>query len=58
MIKDPKRYYSILGLSQKADTAAIKAAFRRRAMELHPDRNTSPDADRDNANQSPAGDRI
>jgi hypothetical protein len=41
---DPLKYYSILGLSSTATDADIKAAFRRRAMELHPDRNRSTDA--------------
>jgi curved DNA-binding protein CbpA len=44
--KDPKGYYAILGVSVDADAATIKAAYRRRAMELHPDRNTSPNAAR------------
>lgn len=42
--KDPRGYYSILGLPLNADAAAIKAAFRRKAMELHPDRSNSSDA--------------
>lgn len=39
--KDPKGYYEILELSHTASAAEIKAAYRRRAMELHPDRNKS-----------------
>lgn len=42
--KDPRGYYRILGLSPNADAAEIKAAFRRKAMELHPDRNNAPNA--------------
>lgn len=42
--KDPKGYYAILGLALDASAVDIKDAFRRRAMELHPDRNKSPDA--------------
>ena len=42
--KDPKGYYAILGLSLTASAADIKAAYRRRAKELHPDRETSPNA--------------
>lgn len=41
---DPKGYYSILQVSESADEAEIKAAYKRRAMELHPDRNPSPSA--------------
>lgn len=32
-------YYEILGVSRDADADAIKKAYRRRAMENHPDRN-------------------
>ena len=42
--RDPKGYYAILGVSPNADAAEIKAAYRRRAKELHPDRNRAPDA--------------
>jgi hypothetical protein len=45
-VKDPKGYYAILGVSVEADAATIKAAYRRRAKELHPDRNTAPNAAR------------
>lgn len=41
---DPKGFYRILGLRPGADTAAIKAAYRTRAKELHPDHNPEPDA--------------
>ena len=34
----PKNYYVILGVSADATLDQIKVAFRRRAMELHPDR--------------------
>jgi hypothetical protein len=44
--KDPNGYYAILGLGVDADAGAIKAAYRRRAKELHPDRNRSPNAAR------------
>ena len=33
-----KNYYLILGITADASTEDIKAAYRRRAMELHPDR--------------------
>src|SRR3954464_12632339 len=32
-------YYEILGVSRGADDAALKSAFRKAAMEHHPDRN-------------------
>lgn len=32
-------YYEILGVSRNADDRALKSAFRKLAMELHPDRN-------------------
>ena len=42
--RDPKGYYHTLGLDPDAKPEDIKAAFRRRAKELHPDRNPSPHA--------------
>lgn len=42
--RDPKGYYAILRVDNDADGAFIKAAYRRRAMELHPDRNASAGA--------------
>ena len=33
-----KNYYVILGVSSNATVEEVKAAFRQRAMELHPDR--------------------
>ncbi len=39
-------YYDVLGVQKGADAAAIKKAFRTKAKELHPDRNTdNPDAE-------------
>src|SRR5512135_1746004 len=34
----PKNYYLILGVTSDASAEDVKAAFRQRAMELHPDR--------------------
>src|SRR5205823_15056210 len=39
-------YYQALGILPDASQAVIKAVYRARAMELHPDRNTSADATR------------
>ncbi|KAF8056471.1 dnaJ [Scenedesmus sp. PABB004] len=43
---DPMGYYSLLGLSPAAqlDDEAIKSAYRRLAMQLHPDRQLGKDA--------------
>ncbi len=38
-------YYDVLGISNDADEKKIKNAFRKLAMEYHPDRNKSPDAE-------------
>ncbi|MCO5401764.1 DnaJ domain-containing protein [Ralstonia soli] len=42
--KDPKGYYAILGVAPDAEAGEIKATYRRRAMELHPDRNKAANA--------------
>src|SRR5437762_9777212 len=41
---DPKGYYAVLGIPASASATEIKHAFRRRAIQLHPDRNKSPHA--------------
>jgi molecular chaperone DnaJ len=38
-------YYTLLGVDRSATEAEIKKAYRRLAMEWHPDKNSSPDAE-------------
>lgn len=44
MVKD---YYTTLGVLEEASLDTIKKAFREKAQELHPDKNTSPHAKQD-----------
>jgi curved DNA-binding protein CbpA len=39
-----KDYYAILGLASDASGEAVRTAYRRKALQLHPDRNAAPDA--------------
>lgn len=41
---DPMGYYAVLQVAPTASAALIKAAYRQRAMELHPDRNRAKTA--------------
>lgn len=38
-------YYEVLGVDKNASEQEIKRAFRKKAMEYHPDRNKAPDAE-------------
>ncbi len=38
-------YYEILGVDKKASVDVIKSSYRKLAMQYHPDRNKSPDAE-------------
>jgi DnaJ-class molecular chaperone len=38
-------YYSILGLPKSASIEEIKKTYRKKALDLHPDRNSSPEAE-------------
>jgi molecular chaperone DnaJ len=38
-------YYEILGVDKKASADDVKSAYRKLAMQYHPDRNKSPDAE-------------
>ena len=42
-----EKYYNILGITPSATLAEIKFGYRKRAKELHPDVNKSPDAHQD-----------
>ena len=39
-----RNLYDLLGITQDADAAAIRSAFRKLALKFHPDRNKDPQA--------------
>lgn len=43
-MSSPQDHYSKLGVSPAASADLIKAAYRKKAAQYHPDRNSSPDA--------------
>ena len=44
MTTKKRDYYEILGVEKSASDEKIRKAFRKLALEFHPDRNKSPDA--------------
>jgi molecular chaperone DnaJ len=46
-VADKRDYYEVLGLKKGADEAEIKTAFRKKAMEFHPDKNPGDKAAED-----------
>ncbi|GFR00741.1 dnaJ homolog subfamily B member 9 [Trichonephila clavata] len=39
-------YYDVLGVNKKASNRDIKKAFRKLAMQYHPDKNKDPEAEK------------
>ena len=38
-------YYEVLGVVRDVDEKQLKSAYRKLAMEFHPDRNSGPEAE-------------
>jgi molecular chaperone DnaJ len=38
-VSEKRDYYEVLGVARDADTAVLKASYRKLAMQFHPDRN-------------------
>ena len=39
-----KDYYAILGIASDATSEAVRTAYRKKALQFHPDRNSAPEA--------------